>query len=227
MGVGLVEKVMSVSSVSSTSNGTERSALISQALRLEYVTLAWMVIEAAVAIGSGIAAGSLLLLAFGIDSLIELASAGVLLWRLNVELRRGEVFAERAERTASRIGAVLLFALACYVVLGAGWKLWAHQAAEFSLPGLIVSAVAIPVMYILARRKLRLADALGSRALRADAVESITCGWLAFVVVTGLVAQLLLNAWWLDPLASLAVVWFLVREGREAWKGECCCDECA
>src|ERR1700746_925516 len=134
MGVGLVEKVMSVSSVSSTSNGTERSALISQALRLEYVTLAWMVIEAAVAIGSGIAAGSLLLTAFGIDSLIELASAGVLLWRLDVELRRGEVFAERAERTASRIGAVLLFALVCYVVVGAGWKLWARQGGQCSFP---------------------------------------------------------------------------------------------
>lgn len=218
---------MSVSAAGSTSNVTQRSALISQALRLEYVTVAWMVIEAAVAIGSGIAAGSLLLLAFGIDSLIELASASVLLWRLDVELRRGQVFAEQAERTASRIGAVLLFALALYVAVAAGWKLWAREGAEFSLPGLLVSVVAIPVMYVLARRKLRLADALGSRALRADAVESITCGWLAFVVVAGLIGQLLLDFWWLDPLASLAVVWFLVREGREAWKGEGCCDECA
>ena len=217
---------MTVSGASVTSNVTQRSALISQALRLEYVTVAWMVIEAAVAIGSGIAAGSLLLLAFGIDSLIELASAGVLLWRLDVELRRGQVFAEQAERTASRIGAVLLFALACYVVVAAGWKLWARQGADFSLPGLLVSVVAIPVMYVLARRKLRLADALGSRALRADAVESITCGWLAFVVVAGLIGQLLLDFWWLDPLASLAVVWLLVREGREAWTGEGCCDEC-
>jgi len=217
---------MTVSGASVTSNVTQRSALISQALRLEYVTVAWMVIEAAVAIGSGIAAGSLLLLAFGIDSLIELASAGVLLWRLDVELRRGQVFAEQAERTASRIGAVLLFALACFVVVAAGWKLWARQGADFSLPGLLVSVVAIPVMYVLARRKLRLADALGSRALRADAVESITCGWLAFVVVAGLIGQLLLDFWWLDPLASLAVVWLLVREGREAWTGEGCCDEC-
>jgi len=218
---------MPLSGASVTANGTQRSALISQALRLEYVTLAWMVVEAAVAIGSGIAAGSLLLLAFGIDSLIELASAGVLLWRLDVELRRGGAVAEQAERTASRIGAVLLFALACYVVVAAGWKLWTREGAEFSLPGLLVSVLAIPVMYVLARRKLRLADALGSRALRADAVESITCGWLAFVVVAGLIGQLLLDFWWLDPLASLAVVWFLVREGREAWKGEGCCDECA
>jgi divalent metal cation (Fe/Co/Zn/Cd) transporter len=204
-----------------------RTALISEAFRLEYATLAWMIVEAVVAIGSGLAAGSLLLLAFGIDSLIELVSAGVLLWRLNVELRRGEAFAEGAERTAARIGAVLLFALAIYVVVSAGWKLWTRQGGEFSPSGLIVSVAAIPIMYFLSRRKLRLADALGSRALRADAVESITCGWLAFVVVGGMIAQFLSDAWWLDPLASLAVVYVLIREGREAWKGEDCCDSCA
>lgn len=214
---------MSTSDTTSTSNGSvERAALISQAFQVEYLTLAWMVIEAAVAIGSGFAASSLLLTAFGIDSLIELVSAAVLLWRLHVELRRGEVFAEQAEKMASRIGAVLLFALAFYVVANAGWKLWIRQGAEFSLPGLIASIVAIPVMYILSRRKLRLASALGSGALRADAVESITCGWLALVVVVALAAQFVIDAWWLDPLASLGIVWFLVREGLEAWRGEEC-----
>src|SRR5271154_1637666 len=160
---------------------TDRSALIRQAFWLEYITIAWMMIEAAVAIGSGIAANSLTLMAFGIDSLIELASAGVLVWRLTVELRHGRAFAEKAERTASRIGGALLFALAAYVVASAGWKLWTQQGAEFSLPGLVITVLAIPIMYFLARRKLQVADALGSRALRADAVESITCGWLAFV----------------------------------------------
>jgi divalent metal cation (Fe/Co/Zn/Cd) transporter len=166
------------------------------------------------------------LLAFGIDSVIELASAAVLVWRLTVELRHGQAFAETAERTASRIGGALLFALAAYVVVAAGWKLWTQQGAEFSLPGLVVTVLAIPIMYFLARRKLAVAEALGSRALRADAVESITCGWLAFVVVAALVAQLLLGAWWVDAVASLAVVWFLIREGREAWEGEECCDHC-
>ena len=203
----------------------DRLALVREAFRLEYITLGWMVIEAAVAIGSGIAAQSLTLLAFGIDSLIELASAAVLLWRLNVELRHGEAFAERAERTASRIGGALLFALAAYVVASAGWKLWTQQGAEFSLPGLAISVLSIPIMYVLARRKLAVASAIGSRALRADAVESITCGWLAFVVVGALVAQLLIGAWWVDAAASLAIVWFLVREGREAWEGEACCDD--
>jgi divalent metal cation (Fe/Co/Zn/Cd) transporter len=204
----------------------DRHALIQQAFRLEYLTLAWMMIEAVVAISSGVAAGSLTLTAFGIDSLIELASAGVLVWRLTVELKHGETFAEKAERTASRIGGALLFALAAYVVASAGWKLWMRQGADFSLPGLIVSLVAIPTMYFLAQRKLQIADALGSRALRADAVESMTCGWLAFVVVAALAAQLVLGAWWVDPLASLAVVWFVIREGREAWEGKECCDHC-
>jgi divalent metal cation (Fe/Co/Zn/Cd) transporter len=88
-----------------------------------------------------------------------------------------------------------------------------------------VSVAAIPLMYFLSRRKVRLANALGSRALRADPVESITCGWLAFVVVGGMIAQFLIDAWWLDPLASLGVTYFLIREGREAWEGGDCCGD--
>ncbi|HLK82989.1 MAG TPA: cation transporter [Xanthobacteraceae bacterium] len=215
---------MSVAAPSSAADS--RAAMIERAFRLEYLTFAWMMVEAAVAIGSGLAAGSLTLTAFGIDSLIELASATVLLWRLTVELRNGQSFAEDAERTAARVGDALLFALAAYVVASAGWKLWTRDGAEFSLPGLIVSVLAIPIMSFLSRRKLGVAEALGSRALRADAVESITCGWLAFVVVGALIAQFLFGAWWLDAVASLGIVWFLVREGREAWEGDECCDDC-
>jgi divalent metal cation (Fe/Co/Zn/Cd) transporter len=208
------------------SSRRDRSTLIQQAFSIEYMTIAWMVIEAAVAIGSAVEANSLTLLAFGIDSLIELASAGVLVWRLGVELRHGLRFAESAERTAARIGGALLLALAIYVVAGAGWKLWTQQGAEFSLPGLVISVLAIPAMYILSRRKLVLAEALGSRALRADAVESITCGWLSLFVVAAVLAQLIIGAWWVDAVASLGVVWFLVREGREAWEERGCCDHC-
>ena len=203
-------------SLASQNVRADRPGMIREAFRLEYITLAWMTVEAAVAIGSGLAAQSLVLLAFGLDSLIELASAGVLVWRLTVELRHGRRFAEAAEQRAARIGGALLFALAAYVVLVAGWKLWAREGGEFSAPGLIISLLSIPIMYYLSSRKLRLADALGSRALRADAAESIACGWLAFVVVAALVAQFVTGAWWIDPVASLAIVWFLVREGREA-----------
>ena len=200
-----------------------RTVLIQQAFRLEWLTVAWMVIEALVAIGSGVVAGSLTLTAFGLDSVIELVSAGLLIWRLTDELRRGEEFSRNAERIASRSGGALLFVLAVYIALGAASSLWAHHGGEFSVPGLIVAALAMPIMYVLARRKLAVARQLGSRAMRADAVESITCGWLSLVVVVGLIANLLIGAWWVDAVTSLCIVWFVVKEGREAWSGADCC----
>jgi divalent metal cation (Fe/Co/Zn/Cd) transporter len=203
---------------------TDRSALIRRAFRLEYATLAWMVVEAAVAIWSGVQAASVILLAFGIDSLIEFASACVLIWRLTVELRRGEIFAESAERMASRIAGGLLFGLAVYVFGAAAWKLRTQTGETFSWPGFIVTLLAMPVMYVLARQKLAVAEALDSRAMRADAMESVTCGWLSLVVVVGLIVQGLTGAWWVDPVASLAIVWLLVKEGREAWRGDDGCD---
>jgi divalent metal cation (Fe/Co/Zn/Cd) transporter len=201
----------------------ERAALIRQAFLLEWLTVAWMVIEAVVAIASGVIAGSLMLTAFGLDSVIELLSAAVLLWRLTDELRRGEEFSRRAERIASGTGGALLFVLAAYIVVGAAWSLWTHHGGEFSVTGLIVAVVAMPVMYVLAHRKLDVARQLGSRAMRADAIESITCGWLSLVVVVGLVTHLLLAAWWIDAVTSLGIVWFVLKEAREAWRGEECC----
>ncbi|KAF2991409.1 cation transporter (plasmid) [Methylocystis sp. MJC1] len=201
----------------------DRASLIRQAFRLEWLTVTWMVVEGVVAITAGVAAGSLTLTAFGLDSVIELASACVLIWRLNVELRHGQAFSERSEHLASKIGGGLLFGLAAYIVAGAIWSLWTRHGEAFSLPGLIVALLAIPIMTLLSRRKLKIATQLGSRAMRADAVESITCGWLSLVVVIGLVADLLLGAWWVDAATSLAIVWFVVKEGREALTGEECC----
>ena len=148
-----------------------RTDLVRQAFWLEWLTIAWMVIEAAVALWSGYMAHSITLLAFGLDSVIELISAGVLLWRLTVELRHGQAFSEATEQRASKIGGGLLFALAAYVVLSAAWSLWNGQAGEFSMAGLALAAAAIPIMYFLAKRKIYLAGKIGSRALRADAVE--------------------------------------------------------
>jgi divalent metal cation (Fe/Co/Zn/Cd) transporter len=204
----------------------DRIPLIREAFRLEWFTIAWMTVEAVVAIGAGVTAGSLVLLAFGLDSVIELASAGVLMWRLSVELRRGQIFSERAERVASRIGGALLFVLAAYVTAAAAQNLWNGSGEEFSWPGFIVALAAIPSMRWLARRKIAIAEKIGSRALRADAVEAITCGWLSFVVVATLAAQWLFGAWWIDGVGSLAIVWFLVKEGREAWSSQACADCC-
>jgi divalent metal cation (Fe/Co/Zn/Cd) transporter len=120
-------------------------------------------------------------------------SACVLLWRLNVELRHGHAFSEDAERKASKIGGVLLFALAAYVVASAALGLWTREGQEFSR-GLAITAATIPIMYPLPKRNLAVAEKIGSRALRADAMESIACGWLSFVVLVGLVAQLVFGA---------------------------------
>ena len=130
-----------------------------------------MAVEAAVAVASGIAARSITLVAFGLDSVIELASAGVLIWRLSTELKFGREVSEGAERIARRIAGGLLFALATYVVVAAGWSLWRGGGEAFSWPGLAVALLSIPIMLALARGKLALADQLGSRALRADAAE--------------------------------------------------------
>ena len=200
-----------------------REALVRQAFRLEYLSVAWMLIEAAVAIASGVRVGSVSLLAFGMDSVIELASACVLIWRLSVELRHGRDFAEGAERAASRVAGGLLVALAAYVVAAAAWKLGTRAGGGFSWPGLIVTMLAMPVMYFLGRRKLAVAEVLGSRAMRADAIESVTCFWLSLVVVVGLLVEAASGAWWVDGATSLGIVWLVVREGRAAWRGDDCC----
>lgn len=176
------------------SHSGERHFLIRRAFFLEWLTFAWMLIEAIIAIAAAVAAHSLSLLAFGIDSLVELISACVLLWRLTVELKHGRTFSEQAERKASRIGGGLLFALALYVVVTAALSFWQGRGQDFSAPGLALTIAAIPTMWWLARRKLAIAEQLGSRALRTDAIESITCGYLAAAVVAGLLVQLMLGA---------------------------------
>jgi len=199
-----------------------RAELVHAAFVLEWLTLAWVIMEAGVSIWAGLQAHSTSLLAFGVDSVIEALSACLLIWRLTVELRHGEKFSETAEHSASRIGGALLFTLAAYVVLSAAWGFWAREGQDFTTIGLAVTAATIPIMYFLAQRKIAIAEPISSRALRADGMESITCGWLSFVVLIGLVAQLVLGMWWIDSVASLAIVYLLVKEGREAWAVEEC-----
>ena len=203
----------------------KREVLIRRAFWIEFVSVIWMILEAVVAVVAGIQAHSLALMAFGVDSGIELISAGLLLWRLWVELEKGRIFSEVAEKRASRIGGILLLTLAVYVIVSASWSLWQRQGAEFSMLGLILSVLAVPIMFWLSKIKLRISDQIKSRALRTDAFESITCCYLSLVVVVGLVVELFLRAWWIDSIISLAIVYFLVKEGLEAYKSENCnCD---
>ena len=198
----------------------ERHLLIAAALRLEWLSLAWLTGEAAVAITAGVAAHSLTLIAFGADSVIELLSAGLLLWRLRLELVLAGAFPAAVERRAARVGALLLFALAAYVIAAAGWSLWTGNGQRFSPVGLLLAIIAIPVMTMLARGKAGIAERIGSRALRTDAAEAVACAYLSAIVVLGLVAQWLAAAWWIDGLTALLLVPFLAWEAIESWRGE-------
>ena len=198
------------------------------ALRLEVLTIGWMLIEASVSIGAGAMAGSVLLLAFGVDSVIELISAGVLFHRLRTEANgagNDEAEIEALEHRAARIAGYLLYALAAYVVLQSGYGLLHRNTAETSWVGLSVALVAALGMPVLAKAKIRVADRIGSKALRADAMETFTCGFLSWVLLAGLAANALLHWWWLDSVAALVLVPFLLKEGREAITGECSCHD--
>jgi divalent metal cation (Fe/Co/Zn/Cd) transporter len=205
----------------------ERSSELRAALRLEIATIVWMLIEAVAALAAGIVAHSLLLVVFGIDSGIELASAFVVFNRFRIESRErfaNELADARAiERRTARIAGYLLFLLSAYVLVQAIFSLVTRHAAETSLIGIAVAIIAAIGMPFLAKAKLRVAENIDSRALRADAMETLTCGYLAWVLLAGLVLNALTRWWWIDSVASLAIVPLLIREGWEAISGEHCC----
>ena len=179
-----------------------------------------MGIEAAVAVAAGIVARSLLLVAFGIDSAIELASAIVVFRCFRIESH--EQYARTLddaisiERKTARIAGYLLFLLSAYVLVQAGLGLVTRHAADTSPIGIAVAIIAAIGMPLLAKTKLRVAYKINSRALRADAMETLTCGYLAWALLAGLALNALTHWWWIDAVASLAIVPLLVREGWES-----------
>src|SRR6266487_2931733 len=211
-----------------TSLAASRADGVRLALLLTYITIGWMTIEGAAALLLGWASKSLLLEAFGIDSVIELFSAAVLLWRLKVEASGTAAFehVNLVEDRAARLVGYSLFALVAYVLVNSGYGLFIAKRitdTNESVWGILIGAVAKVGMPILAGYKLKVAARLNSRALRADAVESITCGYLSIVLMIGLAATRLLGWWWLDSVAALALIPFLIKEAREAISGGCDC----
>jgi len=206
------------------------STKIRAALRLEIVTIVWMVIEAAVAVGAGISAGSLLLVAFGIDSAIELASAVIVFRRFRFEFAEKSESARRStteiEYKTARIAGYLLFLLSAYVFLQAIFGLMTRHAAATSPIGIAAAIIAAFGMPFLAKAKLRVADGIGSRSLRVDAMETFTCGYLAWVLLAGLALNAVTHWWWIDSVASLAIVPLLLREGYEAISDRGCSAYC-
>jgi divalent metal cation (Fe/Co/Zn/Cd) transporter len=179
-----------------------------------------MTVEAGVAIVAALVAGSVALLAFGLDSLIELASAGTILW-LYTGSRGGS---DETERRAQQIIAVCFTVLVLYVAFDAIYTLAAGAHPEPSWPGVAVAAGAIVVMPLLARAKRRVAAQLGSAATAGDAAQSWLCAISAAAVLVSIVGNAALGWWWLDPIAGLGIAALAVHEGREAWAGEVCAD---
>jgi divalent metal cation (Fe/Co/Zn/Cd) transporter len=195
---------------------------IRQARLLAWFTIIWNTIEGLVGIGSGIAAGSIALIGFGVDSYVEVLSGAVVLWRVSKE-RHGQELSEAAEHRALRIIATTFFALAVGVTIESVRKLATGEHPSASAVGVALTVVSLIVMPLLARAKRKVGRQLGSRALQADATETVLCVWLSAIVLSGLVLNAAFGWWWADPLAALGIVYVAATEGREAWKGDTCC----
>jgi divalent metal cation (Fe/Co/Zn/Cd) transporter len=198
--------------------------LYRQAIRLEQFSIAWMIIEAGVAVTAGIIAGSLALTSFGFDSVIELVSAVLVLRRLLAGPAHDEA-GERAEYRVLRIIAVTFFALAAYVIIGSAVDLATSAHPEHSPVGIGLTASSLIVMPLLGWRKRRVGGLLRNQLVLADASETILCATLAATTLLGLALFTAFGWWWADPIAALGVAYFAVREGREAWHGELLCDD--
>jgi divalent metal cation (Fe/Co/Zn/Cd) transporter len=189
-------------------------------------TMAYNVIEAGLALASGVAARSIALVGFGLDSLIELTAASVLLWRLRVEARGADAeTVERTERRVTRIVGLTFVLLALYVTLQAVWLLWAREQPQESRLGIALAVASLIVMPLVSLGKLRAAREIGSRALRAEAKETLACSYLSFTLLLGLGLNAALGWWWADPAAALLMVPWLVREGVEGLRGDGCDDD--
>jgi divalent metal cation (Fe/Co/Zn/Cd) transporter len=199
-----------------------RLPLVTRGLRLELLTVGWNVIEAAVAIGAALLAGSVALLGFGADSVVESLSGLVLIWRLRAEATGSadEDDIERVENRAAPLGGIAFLGLAAYVAFDGVSAIVQGERPDPSPIGVAVTALSIPVMLWLAGAKRRVGKALGSRALVADAMQTQACWYLSVVTLVGLVVNALFGAWWADPVAGLGVAVLLVREGMEAIRGE-------
>jgi len=186
--------------------------------RLEYFTLAWNLAEAAVAVAAGVVAGSIALVGFGADSLIECLSGAILLWRLQ------PAPGSHREGFALRLVGVSFLILAAYVAVEAGKTLYDRETPQASAAGIGLACASLLVMPLLARAKRRVAVRLHSRALQADSRQTDLCAYLSAILLGGLILNALLGWWWADPAAALIMVPIIAREGVEALRGETCKD---
>lgn len=198
----------------------DRARTVERGKRLEYFTILWNSFEGIIAIISGFLAGSVALVGFGLDSLIEVTSGVALLWRLHGDHddRRRD---EREKRALSIVGASFL-GLAAYVAYDSITTLLSREAPERSVPGIVIAVLSLIVMPLLARAKRKVARSIGSAAMTADAKQTELCTYLSAILLGGLVLNAAFGFWWADPLAGLVMVPIIGKEGTEALQGKSC-----
>lgn len=202
----------------------QREMLVKRGRRLEYLTIGWNSLEGIAAIGAGLLAGSIALVGFGFDSLIEVSSGAAVLWRLHLDEPENR---ERAERIALRLVGSSFLLLAAYISFDALQSLLKREPPEPSYIGITVAALSLVVMPLLARAKRKVATSINSRAMHADSRQTDLCAYLSAILLGGLILNAIFGWWWADPVAALVMIPIIAKEGIEALRGEACCeDEC-
>jgi divalent metal cation (Fe/Co/Zn/Cd) transporter len=196
-----------------STTSTSSPDLVARAQRLQFLTIAWMTVEAAIALGAAWKARSPALFGFGGDSLIELLSGMVVLWRFRSQT---ETETARAEKIAARIAGGFLFSVALFVATASSFAFLGYYEPRTSVVGIVLLVVAAFGMPWLASQKRNLATQLSSASLRADAAESSLCAYLSWIALAGLVANALFGIWWADPVAALTLLPFVLKEGWQA-----------
>ena len=203
---------------------SDRVQLVKRGRRLEYFTILWNSLEAVAALISGLIAGSVALVSFGLDSFIEVASGAALLWRLQQDtdlVRR-----EKAERLTLRIVGFCFLLLSAYVAYESLSALVTRQSAEKSPVGIAIAVASLVAMPLLSRAKRRISVGIGSAAMAADARQTDFCAYLSGILLGGLLLNALFGFWWADPAAGLIMVPVIVKEGIAGLQGKSCCDSC-
>jgi divalent metal cation (Fe/Co/Zn/Cd) transporter len=203
--------------------GASRAELVRCGRHLEYFTIIYNSLEGIIAIVAGLLAGSIALVGFGFDSVIEVTSGAALLWRLHSDV--DEARRERIETITLRIVGVCFMALAAYLSYDSLKSLLRHESPERSLTGILLAIASLVVMPLLTRAKRKVARGIESGAMAADARQTEFCTYLSAILLGGLLLNALFGWWWADPVAALVMVPIIVREGIEGLRGEACCDE--
>ena len=203
--------------------GTSRADMVRRGRHLEYFTIGYNSLEGLIAIVAGFIAGSIALVSFGFDSLIEVTSGAVLLWRLHADVDEGR--RERVEAVSLRIVGICFVVLAVYVSYDSITSLLKREAPEESLIGIGLAAVSLVIMPLLVRAKRKVARRINSGALMADSKQTELCTYLSGILLVGLVLNAMFGWWWADPVAALIMVPIIVKEGIEGLRGETCCEE--